>query len=72
MRLKGEEAVSTPEKRAEQKIKIEMTTSKMARATAVISYVDTARPAARSQPREASSLVPSKNWCALVCSLSEP
>jgi hypothetical protein len=49
-----------------------MTTSKMARATAVIAYVDTAWPAARSQPRETGSLALWKNWCALVCSSSEP
>ena len=65
-------AVSTPEKSAEQKIRNEMTTSKMASVTAVIFYAGTARLAARSQPRDAGGLVSREKWCVLVCSLSEP
>jgi len=71
--LSEKSAVSTPEKRAEQKIKTDMTTSRMARVTGDISYIATARLAARSQPRESGSVVvPRRNWCVLVCSLSEP
>jgi hypothetical protein len=59
--LSEKSAVSTPENSAEQKIKIEMTTSKMARAAAVIFYGGTAMLAARIHPPEAGSLVPRKS-----------
>jgi len=55
--LSEKSAVSTPEKSAEQKIKIEMTTSKMARAAGVIFYAGTAMLACEDSPPEAGSLV---------------